>query len=58
MIGSELRQWRTDHNLTQSAAAKALGVSYPCYKRWESEKRASLNIPQPVALLIGVMGKQ
>lgn len=56
MIGSQLRQWRETRKLTQDAAAKALGVSYPTYKRYESERLAGSAIPEPVAKLVTLMG--
>ena len=55
MTGTQLRKWRLENRLTQNAAALLIGVSYAAYKKWESEKRADMDIPEPVARLVALL---
>lgn len=34
-MGIDLKKWRKDNHLTQTAAAKMLGVSIYTYQNWE-----------------------
>ncbi len=56
--GRELREWRKKEAITQELAAQLIGVSYPTYKKWESEKRMDVNIPQMAAIIISLMKKE
>ena len=42
MTQSELKEWRTKHNITQTELGKLLGVTKTCVYRWEAGYR---NIP-------------
>jgi transcriptional regulator with XRE-family HTH domain len=44
-----LYKWRVKHNLTQSQAARVVGVSAGAWRNWEQGLR---NISPPIALLI------
>ena len=55
--GKDLRHWRETKGYTQDYTAKLLGVSYPTYKRWESEKLANYPIPKPIFIAISLMDK-
>lgn len=37
--GKQLRAWRVEHNVTQTAAAKAVGVRQGSWCEWESGNR-------------------
>ena len=53
MTGKQLRQWRTESNLSQLAAAQQLGVGRASIQNWE--KSADAEIPQWAALAIAAV---
>ena len=49
--GSNLRDWRTDRNLTARGVANKLGVSVPTYYRLEDGRPPTLDIANRIVCL-------
>lgn len=52
VVADELRAWRARRELTQSAAAQALGISLRTYQHWESRDSRGPDHPSVVRLAI------
>ena len=53
MTPEQLKQWRTDHSLTQKDLGRLLGVTKTCVYRWEAGLR---NLPSFLHLALECLG--
>lgn len=48
MKGSELKEWRQRHNVTQEQLAQEVGVSWSTIAKWEGGQRSPGRLTQPL----------